>query len=51
MENSCTKEIIFLGFECFLGLKVDLEGDEHFMKTNWIINSEKNLVLPKHSVD
>lgn len=51
MENFCIKEIIFLGFECFLGLKVDLEGDEYFMKINWSINLEKNFVLLKYFVD
>lgn len=31
-------------FKCFLELKVDLERYEYIMKTNWIINSEKNLL-------
>lgn len=33
-------------FKCFLGLK----ADERFMKTKWIIHSEKNLALPKHFI-
>ena len=35
-------------FKCSVGLKVDLERDECFIKTNWIINSKKTLALPKH---
>ena len=48
MKNSCAKGIIFLGLKCLLGLKVELERDRHFMKTNQIINSEKTIALSIH---
>ena len=46
MKNSWAKGIIFLGLKCLLGLKVELEREKHFMKTNKIINSEKTIALP-----